>query len=49
MVVEEADCIQHLDKFNKLTREVASLEVKIDEEDKALLVLASCLHILMIS
>jgi len=40
-MMEEADFNQHLDKFNKVTTELDSLEVKIEEEDKALLLLAS--------
>jgi len=40
-MMEEADFNQHLDEFNKITTKLASLEVKIEEEDKALLLLAS--------
>ena len=40
-MTEEADFNQHLDEFNKITRELTFLEVKIEEEDKALLLLAS--------
>ena len=40
-MMEEADFNQHLDEFNKITTELDSLEVKIEEEDKALLLLAS--------
>ena len=40
-MMEEVDIHQHLDKFNKITMELDSLEVKIEEEDKAFLLLAS--------
>ena len=39
--MEETNFNQHLDEFNKITTELPSLEVKIEEEDKALLLLAS--------
>ena len=38
-MMAEVDIHQHLDKFNKITMELDSLEVKIEEEDKALLLL----------
>jgi len=37
----EADFNQYLEEFNKMTMELDSLEVKIEKEDKALLLLAS--------
>jgi len=40
-MMEELDINQHLDKFNKITMQVDSLEVKIEEDDKALFLLAS--------
>ena len=40
-MTEEADFNQHLDEFNKIIMELDSLEVKIEEEDKALFLLAS--------
>ena len=40
-MTEETDFNQHLDEFNKITMELDSLEVKIEEEDKASLLLAS--------
>jgi len=40
-MTEEADFNQHLDEFNKITMELDSLKVKVEEEDKALLLLAS--------
>ena len=40
-MMEEVDINQHIDKFNKITMELDSPEVKIEEEDKALLLLAS--------
>jgi len=39
-MTKEADFNQHLDEFKKITMELASLEVKIEEEDKTLLLLA---------
>ena len=36
-ITKEANFSQHLDKFNKLRMELDSVEVKIKEEDKALL------------
>jgi len=36
-MTEEANFNQHLDEFNKIMIEFASLDVKIEEEDKALL------------
>jgi len=39
-MTEETDFNQHGDEFNKITMELDSLEVKIEEEDKALLLLA---------
>ena len=38
---EEANFNQHRDEFNKVTTKLASLDVMIEEEDKALLLLAS--------
>jgi len=38
---EEADFNEHLNEFNKITTEFTSLEVEIEEEDKALLLLPS--------
>jgi len=40
-IVAEAHFNQHLDEFNKVMMELDSLEVKIEEKDKALLFLAS--------
>jgi len=40
-MMEEVDFNQHLDKFNKITTDLASLEVKIEVEDKALILSAS--------
>jgi len=40
-MTEEADFNQYLDEFNKITTELDSLEVKIEKEGKALLLLAS--------
>jgi len=40
-MTKEADFNQHLDEFNKITADLDSLEVKIEEEDKALLLLDS--------
>ena len=40
-MMEETDFNQHLDKFNKITTELTSLEVNIKEEHKTLLLLAS--------
>ncbi|VFQ77330.1 unnamed protein product [Cuscuta campestris] len=40
-MVEEANFNGHLDEFNKITTELESIDVKIEEEDKALLLLAS--------
>ena len=40
-MTEEMDFNQHLDEFNKITMELTSLEVKLEEEDKALLLLPS--------
>ena len=40
-MTEEADFNQHLNEFNKITTELDYLEVKIEEKDKALLLLAS--------
>ena len=40
-IVAEAHFNQHLDEFNKVMMELDSLEVKIEEKDKALLLLAS--------
>jgi len=39
-MAEEADFNQYLDKFNKKTTDLASLEVKTEEDHKALLLLA---------
>ena len=47
-MMEEVDFNRHLDEFKKTITELASLEVKIEEEDKALLLLASLLHLLTI-
>jgi len=35
-MTEEADFNQHLDEFSKITAELTSLEVKIEEQDKAM-------------
>ncbi|VFQ95551.1 unnamed protein product [Cuscuta campestris] len=40
-MAEEANFNGHLDEFNKITTELESIDVKIEEEDKALLLLAS--------
>ena len=40
-MTEEVDFNQHLDEFNKITTELDSLEVKIEEKGKALLLLTS--------
>ncbi|VFQ74792.1 unnamed protein product [Cuscuta campestris] len=40
-MAEKANFNGHLDKFNKITTELDSIDVKIEEEDKALLLLAS--------
>jgi hypothetical protein len=40
-MAEEANFNGHLDEFNKMTTELESIDVKIEEEDKALLLLAS--------
>ena len=40
-MIEEVDFNQHLDEFNKIMTELDSLEVKIEEEDKTSLLLAS--------
>ncbi|VFQ76117.1 unnamed protein product [Cuscuta campestris] len=40
-MAEEANFNGHLDEFNKITIELESIDVKIEEEDKALLLLAS--------
>jgi len=40
-MMEEVDFNQHLDEFNKIIMELTSLEVKIEDEDKSLLLLAS--------
>jgi len=40
-MTEEADFNQHIDEFNKLMKELDSLEVRIEEEEKALLLLSS--------
>lgn len=40
-MAEEEVFDQHLDEFNKITTELASLDVKVEEEDKALLLLVS--------
>ena len=39
-MLEEADFNQYVDEFNKTNMELDSLEVKIEEEDKILLLLA---------
>ena len=39
--MKEVDFNQHLDEFNKITTELVSLEVKIEEENKVSLLLAS--------
>jgi len=39
-ITEEVDFNQHLDEFNKITIDLASLKVKIEQEDKVLLLLA---------
>jgi len=48
-MMEEAEFNQHLDEFNKITTELASLEVKIKEEDKLCFYELHCVHILIIS
>ncbi|VFR00763.1 unnamed protein product [Cuscuta campestris] len=40
-MAEETKFNGHLDEFNKITTELESIDVKIEEEDKALLLLAS--------
>ena len=40
-MMEEADFNQHLDEFTKITTELDSLDVKIDDEDKGLPLLPS--------
>ncbi|VFQ73127.1 unnamed protein product [Cuscuta campestris] len=40
-MAEEANFNRHLDEFNKITTELESIDVKIEEEDKAMLLLAS--------
>ncbi|VFQ74038.1 unnamed protein product [Cuscuta campestris] len=40
-MAEEANFNGHLDEFNKITTELESIDVKIEEEDKVLLLLAS--------
>jgi len=40
-MTEEVDFNQHLDEFNKIMTELTSLQVKIEEEDKTLVLLAS--------
>ena len=40
-MTEEVDFNQQLDKFNKTKTQLAPLKVKIEEEDKALFLLAS--------
>jgi len=39
-MAEEPNFNQHLNEFNKVITELTSLEVKIEEEDKVLLLLA---------
>ncbi|VFQ83578.1 unnamed protein product [Cuscuta campestris] len=40
-MAEEANFNGHLDEFNKITTELESIDVKIEEDDKAVLLLAS--------
>jgi len=47
-MIEEIHFNQHLDEFNQITLELTSLEEKIEEEDKALLLLAYCVRLLII-
>ena len=45
---EGSDLLEHLNMFNKLNNQLSSFGVNYEDEDKALLLLTSLLHILII-
>ena len=45
---EGSDFLEHLNMFNKLNNQLSSFGVNYEDEDKALLLLTSLLHILII-
>ena len=45
---EGSDLLEHLNMFNKLKNQLSSFGVNYEDEDKALLLLTSLLHILII-
>ena len=45
---EGSDLLEHLNMFNKLNNQLSSFWVNYEDEDKALLLLTSLLHILII-
>ena len=45
---EGSDLLEHLNMFNKLNNQLSSFVVNYEDEDKALLLLTSLLHILII-
>ena len=45
---EGSDLLEHLNMFNKLNNQFSSFGVNYEDEDKALLLLTSLLHILII-
>ena len=45
---EGSDLLEHFNMFNKLNNQLSSFGVNYEDEDKALLLLTSLLHILII-
>ena len=40
-MTEATNFVDHLNEFNRILKEVAAIDVKIEEEDKAILLLVS--------